>query len=380
MKSRGNAMFTAVALALGIAILGLTLLIHTGAGQAQGPVPRGTWVHEIADGEGIAGLAPSLALDSGGKAHIVYGCQRASGATVLQYAARRASGWERQMIDTAPASGSLVLDAAGVPHVAYTHGGPCVQYAVLEGTAWVSETVDSVMVAGPSLALDSLGGPHVAYVDVRRTPPRGPGAGLRYARRLASGWAIESAELVKSDSVSLALDSRDNPYIAYCDTDSGVLKVAAWDGVGWSITPVEAGGRSPCLKLDRFDVPHLAYLRPDATVCYAILGPTWVSETVGSETATGISLAVDSEGMPHIAYADSRPSPPEGAGLGLRYAYRTAAGWVVQTVDPATSTSPSLALTGSGAPGIAYCDPIAADLKYAQIECPLHLPLALKGS
>jgi hypothetical protein len=73
-----------------------------------------------------------------------------------------------------------------------------------------------------------------------------------------------------------------------------------------------------------------------------------------------LSLAVDGQGHPGIAYYDATH-------LDLKYAHFDGAGWSVQTVDAYRTVGqfPSLAFDGSGAPVIAYYQRSLGDLRVA---------------
>jgi photosystem II stability/assembly factor-like uncharacterized protein len=143
------------------------------------------------------------------------------------------------------------------------------------------------------IAVDGAGRVHVAYAD---TAGR-----MTHAYRDTSGWhaQVVDASSTAGGSWSLALDSAGNPRIAYVDTANGTLKVAIKSAGGWTI------------------------------------------ETAGAAVDRPVSLAVDSAGYPGVGYVQS----------GIRYAWRTAAGWQSEAVTGFSGPllTLSLARTPAGA-------------------------------
>jgi len=370
------------------AILGLTwiaaaaLVATAPSGAAQPPPPpagppgaRPVWRCEVVDSEGDVGRYSSLVLDSAGNPHIAY---YDGSHDAVKYATRSGAGWTTQTLETSAVGPSLGVDRNAIPHVAYTHRGPYVKYAVLTATGWISETVQRNGFAGPSLALDAAGWPHVAYSDVKPRPPEGPGHASVHAYRTLGGWVRQDVDEAMTEQESLALDSAGNPTIAYHDIASDTLKVAFKGAGGWVFQVIESGGQNPSLKLDRLNVPHIAYTYAGPSVKYAVLSATgWISETADYVMAASPSLALDAQGNPHIAYCDVRPSSPAGAGKGLKYAYKIPAGWAIQTVDTTQCESASIVLDQNGRPHISYYDVANQDLKYAYIPYRIYLPMGI---
>jgi hypothetical protein len=89
---------------------------------------------------------------------------------------------------------------------------------------------------------------------------------------------------------------------------------------------------------------------------YAAPGVPNVVERVSMDSATGISIAADGAGLPHLAYG----------GSALRYGKRTAGTWSVATVPGSGSSgAPRLVLDPGGNAHIAYMTSTAAEMRYA---------------
>jgi hypothetical protein len=154
--------------------------------------PGGAWTttalyEESAD----AGDHSSLVLDASGALHVAfteYGTYR------IVYGLKGAAGWSFELVGPAGgmrgASSSLAVDAAGQPHLAVFSGAPdnVLRYATRSGGAWLVEDADATADAGhyPSLALAPDGLPVAVSL---RWPA--DASEVRLARRAASGWETE---------------------------------------------------------------------------------------------------------------------------------------------------------------------------------------------
>jgi len=102
-----------------------------------------------------------------------------------------------------------------------------------------------------------------------------------------------------------------------------------------------------------------------APIATAQVNPAWSIETVDSEGSVGKynSIAVDSEGNPHISYYDYTNNY-------LKYAKWTGSEWTIQTVDSTgygyIGDYNSIAVDSADNPHISYLDWLNGDLKYAK--------------
>ncbi len=352
---------------------------------------------------------PSLAIGPDGRPRLSFRCWDAA----LQYRERTETGWiEPSIVESWGLDPSLVIDGEGHAHVIYclqNHSGMtcrAVKYASNDGTGWVLAEVDRGSEGyfdGPiSLAVDAAGQPHLGYFDTSCE-----GGCLKYAAYDGNSWR---AEVVANPgwpcwdcTVTLAVDSAGRPHLAYNDSD-GALHYAYNDGSAWVITNLGWLGYGVSLALDGSDNLHLSFFNESAQLVYAwYAGGVWSSDVVGIANSVGsTSMAVDSEGLVHIAYAgrsyslikyahtvEKSPGPthtwqvelvdvvdlhstlslalgPGGSphlgysyyernmgDLHFKYAYRDAFGWHTETVESSARGDSSLAVDAYGRPHIA---------------------------
>lgn len=164
--------------------------------------------------------------------------------------------------------------------------------------------------------------------------------------------------------VSIALDSRGYPHIAYAGATPNEVRYAYWAGNQW-VDEYVGGGWDVSLALDSQDRPHVAiWNRNGGSADYGFRGTNgWTIEKV-EQFDVGMTPDILLDGNTiHIAYYDQTRED-------LRYATRTGTmgTWTKQTIDSAGKRgfSPSIALSG-GLVGFAYHDGTDQSLRYASL-------------
>jgi hypothetical protein len=282
-----------------------------------------------------------------------------------------AAGWNIQVL--AGGSGdqaagffpSLKLDSLGRPHIAFgaaKPGGYELRYASWTGSTWQFETADPSVILGEkvSLALDSQDQPHVAYRDEVNQV-------LKYSHKEGGIWYYEVVDNQGNVGYqpSLAIDSLDRPHIAYQWVAplavNWSIRYAIHNGTGWDISTLSSldtfgsytGQFGLSLALDSSDRPRIAYSNYALHFAYWS-GSSWVDEVVehiigGGETGDLPSMVLDSTQTPHVSFR--RVTPDDR----LEYATRGLLGWMAQSVDyPWRGTYSSIAVDTLNRPHIAY--------------------------
>ena len=290
----------------------------------------------IVDSAGNVGQSASLVLDKNDAPHISY---YDVSRDCLKYASWNGTGWQIEIVDSGnisvrftQGSFSLALDSNGYPRILYSkeldyYSGKytsTLKYAEWTGQQWRISVVDTVGINHMSLALDSKDIPHIAYGDI--------GTSLRYATWNGTGWSIE--RLDDGASCSIAVDTNDHPHISYESLGSGNgLTYASWNGTGWALESVDLNslaGSWSSLALDAKGYPHISYIdsNGNANVKYTSWnGKTWNifnvdpdTDSVFGEAGFGTSLALDSSGNPYISYF-AKQINQEGFGNQIKCAF-----------------------------------------------------------
>jgi hypothetical protein len=344
--------------------LGRSMLL---AGLALGAlsVPRhaaaeGSFVVSVVDSAGVTGYGASIALTPAGAPLISH-----YAAGELRLAEASPSGWSSERLGGARLSRtSLALASDGRVFVAFAQSfaaGGGLRIAVRSSSGWSVETVDPEYFSGAyaDLVLDSLDQPHVVYTSNTCNT-------LAYLWRDASGThtSFPNGTCLRVTYPSIALDSRSRAHFSY-EWNTGMFHREPNDQGGWTGTAIEGVtfGAFSSIAVDSLDEPRVAFRNPvTGRLRYAKRsGGIWQVVTVDSgNTGDQPSLALDRQGRAHIAYLHQ----PTGD---LRYAVEHEAGWNIAIVDSAGDVGhdPSLALDAEGRAHIAYRDNGRRHLRYA---------------
>ncbi|MDP3562921.1 MAG: hypothetical protein Q8R70_00370 [Methanoregula sp.] len=376
-------------------VFSLLLLLATGmilTGFLAGPVmateSSGSWQVTTVDDDIRYYPFISAAYDRDNVPHIAY---RENVTRSIRHAWQSGGTWTTKKVG--PSAGtfstSIGFGPDGNPVVTYGDGlyFGNLMVAQKSGDSWTSSVVarGSMGDAGQfsSVAFDRQGVPHIAYNDGQVL------ASLYYASLNTTTGEWEFS-LIDDDgaytgdagySPSLKIDAAGHPHVAYISDDPWGLRYAtSSDGANWTVTKLDELDRlnyfsrtytGVSLALDSRGYPHISYYNQTASETTPSLiyylswsGTGWDRETVAvlSKRDFTTSLMIDSRDVPHIAYCDV-------AGKALIYATRSPSGdWSTQTVvqGPDLIRMPFLALDSSGRAGIAYYDMTSHALKFAQ--------------
>jgi hypothetical protein len=330
--------------------------------QPEGP----SWFSLVVDVTANSGSGLSLATDAEGNPHLAYLAlpeeppegEEAPGPLAptlpaVMHAHLVQDGWtrgpvaEEQDVD-ASNEAAIAVDADGVHHVAWTTAQG-VRYSSNAGGEFAEEpeVVAETTALGVSIAVDGRGAPWVAYYE-EAGDPEGPGALVRVATPAEEGWEVETAaeSLAPEEPAATAIaTTADGPLVAF--GSDGQTLVARQRGTRWvSETVDEDGGLGVSMALDADGVSHLAYLTGTGDVKHAHpAGDGWEISDIGAGAAAApATIAVDVAGVHHVAWQTAE---------GLAYA-TNAGGDFTEEELPGSAVGGARPRVGAGAEGAVY--------------------------
>jgi hypothetical protein len=283
-------------------------LVFDRAGNPRVAFYCGTPWYAYADGEAwfveqidsdSAGDYISLWLDTAGRPSVAYNRYVGILGSRLKFAGRDSLSWHPELVDSAGGWDCVLrFDTAGTPCIAHCdfESGDALYYTHRVGGGWDKDTVLAAGASQSCLVLDSLGDPHISYYwassgnyDLRYCDRLGgtwrfdvvdPGhqtnkhgwdnciarasdgsyhisyhahneQQLRYARGSYGSWQVAVLDTTVGDYYlfsSIALDSLDRAYIAYCnDNQNGALYLASQSDLTGLEEPPKADEGRPML-------------------------------------------------------------------------------------------------------------------------------------
>jgi hypothetical protein len=278
------------------------------------------FVPQVVDSEDAAGRGASLAIDADGNPHLAYiafesnapGGEAAEEPDAPELPAVRHAHlieglWTRSVVadDQQGLGGAdttaIAVDADGVHHVVWTVGD-ALFYSNNAGGAEFSkpEEVAADVIGGVSV---SAGGGRVA-VSFFQGGGGGAGSLVRVAIPQGDRWSVETAaEGERGPRSGTAVGfSGDTILVAFGDSGRTLI---ARSGPTWSSDVADQdGGEAVSMDIDGDGNPHLAYAssRGDVKHAHSIGGGPWEITDVGEGALGPTSIAVDEQGIHHVAW------------------------------------------------------------------------------
>lgn len=334
-------------------------------GSVSAYVGQSSWNISVLDSSNNSESYLSFVIDSNDNSHMTY--TNSSMDLFYLYMTNPSGTPSIEIIDsTMTQECDIAVDSLGYPIIVYQDGtDDWLRYAWKNATGWNKGIVDGdVEGRYPSIVFDSSDYPHIAFYG------RACCYGLNYIKWNGVEWineTIESEWHYQSGTLTLVLDSADNPHILYNNATSDIVYYTYWDGASWNketiIDDAIFGVRTGAtLTLDSLNQPHIVYYDNSDLVYTKKVDGSW-SGWVIEDSGSGYyypSIQLDKNENPHIAYNDYSVH-------NVKYAKYDGYYWEVETIDNSTNVGhyTQLEFNSTYSPFIAYIDAGNKDVKYA---------------
>ena len=336
--------------------------------EPEGPA----WFSLVVDAEADSGGGLSLATDAEGNPHLTYLAfdeeveggappaedPQAPTLPAVMHAHLVGEVWTRgpvaddQDVDEASET-AIAVDADGVHHVAWTTPDGVLYSSNVEGEfAEEPEVVAEGEAVGLSIAVDPDGVPMIT-LQTSEDAAEGPASLVRLATSDGEGaWSVETvAEASAPEELAgtAILLTSAGPIVAYGSDGETVMTIQrGGEGAPWVSETIDLdGGVGVSGTVDADGNPHLAYLTAagDVKHAHALGTEPWEVSDVGSgATGSAASIAVDAEGIHHVAWQTDQ---------GLAYA-TNAEGDFAEEELPASTAEGVRPRVGAGPEGAVY--------------------------
>jgi plastocyanin len=279
------------------------------------------FVPQVVDFEGAVGPGVSLTADADGNPHLAYLAfeeRPEEGETpapedptapklpAVKHAHLVQNLWTRSFVAedqqdlTEDESTAIAVDAEGVHHVVWTARGTLFYSNNAAGAEFSEpEEIASNVLGGISVFAGPGLGVAIAFFQ---EGGGGPASMVRVASRQGEGWAVETA--AEAGAVDTSALGFDGSTILVAFGDSGRTMLARSGATWTSEVADQDGGFGVSMDVDRDGNPHLAYATADGLVKHAhsIAGGPWEVSEVGDDGDGPTSIAVSDEGVHHVAW------------------------------------------------------------------------------
>lgn len=333
---------------------GLAGLLAAACAPASG-IPEGIEIERDPEGFLVnvvdslfdAGRAPSVALDAEGNpavSYLLYNPDLSEGEIppaiipgqpqppAVMLATLQEGIWSRTSVtpqNTSPVGGeapeiadeegravegigtAIATDGQGAHHVAW--GTPRGLFYATDGGGTFGEPEKAVdaSTAGVDIAVDGSGAPWISYYRGNSVQVSSP-SGDRWAAEQVAAVQGFSRETAQATAVEVAPNGQ--PVVAFGDGDSTVVAFRSATGTWVTRAIPVAGGFGLSMDLDGQGNPHLAFYDRSGTVRHAhsVGGSDWQVDELAQVDAAGDDAArwgsgigVTGEGVHHVVYADT---------------------------------------------------------------------------
>jgi hypothetical protein len=327
------------------------------AGQTNGLSLN--WTVETVDDEWKVGAHPTIVLGPDDVPRVIYEDYK---YPRIKMGERVDSKWNLSVVKSRARWPTATVDSKGRYHLTFlSMGNNCPNYGVGENGSWDFEVIREFPFHMPeSIVTDSLDMPHIGGISAD---------GVFHIFSDGTTWKIEEVERRDEtsgfDYVSLDADRESNLHMAYLDFFNFVLRYAFWNGLSWRVERVDDLQPSfTSIAVTSDGEPHILYRGLSGVLRHAVkMGNSWTVEELPFAKWLGV-IVIDSHDRMHLAFTHDDL-------LTLGYAYHDGNSWRWDIIEEAKAAGEiSLAIDSKGNPHMSYYKQSADNLRYVTVSEP----------
>jgi hypothetical protein len=280
-------------------------------------LPAVQWeAEQVVDESGLPAKLSILTLDKLGTPHILYYANDAEEeVNILKYAQHVGENWQIRDVDSMTQYKSLTFSFDFNPQndavIAYTDSVPVGNldiFLALEGELafeYVNLNDDAFLQLDPVVHVGSDGIVRLVYRE-----QNDEGFNIRYGWYDGEDFFSESVKDSMGSHLlgfDFCLDGDDEPHVFYSGDDGDLWYAYRIGEADWSNTSLEIRGDQPTVAMDTAGYFHIGCETPPHIYYVTNASGTWQEEmveenTTGDQNWVHPSLALDTEGTPHITW------------------------------------------------------------------------------
>jgi hypothetical protein len=295
-----------------------------------------------------AATAPSLRLDTTGKAHVAY----VSPAEVIEYATNASGAWVFATVGRGNGP-TVVLGPSGVKHFTFWSSALYLRSSTMPN--WTVGTVSTTVYdAQPSIAMGPDDVSRLVYAVPFGTP------GLRFGMASAEGFAPTRITYADDREPDLFVDAAGASHVAFVrptwsanELWYGTNATGSW---AFDLVATDTAFTCPALAVGPTGHVHVVARRTHEDQGYIYFRPVWYTDATGDwvvrddlPIVTGADgcpdVAVDGDDVPHVVYVDTNQA---------FYTRFVADAWVTDTFGDTSYRRPAIAIAPDGDVVISY--------------------------
>lgn len=322
--------------------------------------------------QGMVGMLPVAAIDPSGKLHILYYNENNS---LIYYLTKNNNEWFSEVIDSAITNTSIAVDLNGKVLISYIDNNYILKNASKEGKSWKITELDTSAMVGEynQVFFDEKNRLNIIYMNYFYNSDKK----FIHLTRELDVWLKQDFEFKLSNNIYSIYIVKKNLYVLY--SENKMYKLAQYVNNKWDITDIVKDDKDDTISIaiDYDSKPYIAYTdnytykisyaKVEAHELYfmSLVDGEWKREFVAQDRYNygKAYISLDSLQQPHLIWLIFYSSNTEDKTI-IHHIYKDSGEWVIQPIDTSTPINLiSYVIDRDDKIHLTYCD--STYLKYA---------------